>query len=230
LPEEIEKAAGETVEEVLRPGERETQAKGNEEDEGEPLKDERTDAREGLEEEGGAGVLKSERAGERKRLGEEQSDEVMEEGQAPESGYQTIELAELLTGPQRRERRERKGVKIPERGPLDADRDIQLPDAPPPAPAERMETEEPAREGQSRFQGRETCDVTFKVGDKVRIEQMMQNARGKMEEPIETEFSVKRFFDIMETWPPNIRSFKFQNDAISPLLKRMLQEGVKHAK
>jgi hypothetical protein len=67
------------------------------------------------------------------------------------------------------------------------------------------------------------------VGDKVRIEQMMQNARGEMEEPIETEFLVKRFFDIIEAWPPNIRSFKFQNDAISPLLKKVLEEGVKHA-
>jgi hypothetical protein len=59
---------------------------------------------------------------------------------------------------------------------------------------------------------------------------MMQNARGDLEEPIETKFSVKRFFDIMETWSPNVRSFKFQNDAIPPLLKRVLQEGVKHAK
>jgi hypothetical protein len=92
-----------------------------------------------------------------------------------------------------------------------------------------METEEPASESRDRFQGRETWDVTFKVGYKVRIEQMMQNARGEMEEPIETEFSVKRFFDIMETWPPNIRSFKFQNDAIPPLLKKVLEEGVKHA-
>jgi hypothetical protein len=134
-----------------------------------------------------------------------------------------------LTGPQRKERRERQEVKISEREPLGAERDIQLPDAPPPAPAEMMETEEPASESQDRFQGRETWDVTFKVGDKVRIEQMMQNARGEMEEPIETEFSVKRFFDIMETWPPNIRSFKFQNDAIPPLLKKVLKEGVKHA-
>jgi hypothetical protein len=154
----------------------------------------------------------------------------MEEGQAPETVYQTIELAELLTGPQRKERRERQEVKIPEREPLDAERDIQLPDAPPPAPAEMMETEEPARESQDRFQGRETWDVTFKVGDKVRIEQMLQNARGEMEEPTEQEFSVKQFFDIMGTWPPNIRSFKFQNDAIPPLLKRVFQEGVKHAK
>jgi hypothetical protein len=94
---------------------------------------------------------------------------------------------------------------------LDAERDIQLPDDPPPAPAEMMETEEPARDSQGRFQGRETWDVTFKLGI------------------IETEFSVKRFFDIMETWPPNIRSFKFQNDAIPPLLKKVLKEGVKHA-
>jgi hypothetical protein len=104
-----------------------------------------------------------------------------------------------------------------------------LPDAPPPTPTEIMETEEPARESQDRFQGRETWDVAFKVGDKVRIEQMMQNAQGEMEEPIETEFLVKRFFDIMETWPPNIRSFKFQNDEIPPLLKKVLKEGVKHA-
>jgi hypothetical protein len=62
------------------------------------------------------------------------------------------------------------------------------------------------------------------------IEQILQNARGEMEEPVEQEFSVKRFFDIMGTWPPHIRSFKFQNVAIPPLLKRVLQEGVKHAK
>jgi hypothetical protein len=234
LPEGVEKAAVETVEEVLGLGVGEKQAKGGEEEEGDALKNERTDAREELEEEGEAVVLKGERAGERERLGDEQlgkepNDQVMEEGQAPETEYQTIELAELLTGPQRKERRERQGVKIPERELLDAERDIQLPDAPPPAPAEMMETEDPARDSQGRFQGRETWDVTFKVGDKVRIEQMMQNAQGEMEEPIETEFSVKRFFDIMETWPPNIQSFKFHNDAIPPLLKKVLKEGVKHA-
>jgi hypothetical protein len=109
-----------------------------------------------VEEEGEAVVLKGERAGERERLGDEQlgeepNDEVMEEGQAPETEYQTIELAELLTGPQRKERRERQEVKIPERELLDAERDIQLPDAPPPASAEMMKTEEPARESQGRF-------------------------------------------------------------------------------
>jgi hypothetical protein len=133
----------------------------------------------------------------------------MEEGQAPESEYQTIELMELLTGPQRRERREKTEVKIPEQKLLNEDRDIQLPDVPPPAPVEMMETEEPARGTRAAFrEERSTWDVTFKVGNKVRIEQMLQNTQGKMEEPIEQEFSVKRFFDIMETLPPNIRSFK----------------------
>jgi hypothetical protein len=127
--------------------------------------------------EGGEPVgLKGERAGERERRVKESEDEVMEEGQAPKPEYQSIELMELLTGAQRRERREKAGVHIPERKLLNEDRDIQLPDAPPPAPAEMMETEEPVRESQDRFQGRETWDVTFKVGDKVRIEQMMQNA------------------------------------------------------
>jgi hypothetical protein len=175
----------EIVEEVLGPRVGERQAKGGEEEEGDTLKIERADAREELEEEGETVVLKGERAGERERLGDEQlgeepNDEVMEEGQAPETEYQTIEMAELLTGPQRKERRERQEVKISERELLDAERDIQLPDAPPPAPAEMMETEEPARESQGRFQGRETWDVTFKVGDKVRIEQMLQNAQGEM--------------------------------------------------
>ena len=230
LPEGVEKGAAETVGEGLGPGEGEKPAKGGKGEEGDALKDERTDAREELEEEREAVGLKDERAGERERSAEEPTDEMMEEGQAPEPEYQTIELAELLTGTQRNERRERTEFKIPERGLLNVDRDIQLPDAPPPAPAEMMETEEPARESQDRFQGRETWDVTFKVGDKVRIEQMMQNAQGEMEEPIETEFSVKRFFDIMETWPPNIRSFKFQNDEIPPLFKKVLKEGVKHAR
>jgi hypothetical protein len=255
LLEGVEQAAVEIREEVLGPGVGETQAKGGEEEEGNTLKSKRAGEREELEEEGEAEDLKGEREGEREGLvdeqpGEEQNDEVMEEGQAPETEYQTIELAELLTEPQRKERRERQEVKIPERKPLGADiqlpardilhthiiparlwgRDIQLPDAPPPVLEEMMEIEEPASESQERIQGRETWNVTFKVGDKVRIEQMMQNARGEMEEPIETEFSVKRFFDIMETWPPNIQSFKFQNDAIPPLLKRVLQEGVKHAK
>jgi hypothetical protein len=226
----------ETEEGVLKPGPEERQTRGDEEREEEPLKGERADEHEGSEEgeEKEAKNLTGERAGEREGLGEEplreeQEEEMMEEGQAPETEYQTIELAELLTGPQRKERRERQEVKISEREPWGAKRDIQLPDAPPPAPTEMMETEKPASESQDRFQGRETWDVTFKVGDKVRIEQMMQNARGEMEAPIETEFLVKRFFNIMETWPPNIRSVKFQNDAIPPLLKKVLKEGVKHA-
>jgi hypothetical protein len=186
LPKGVEKGAAETVDGGLEPGEGKKPAKGGKEEEGDALKDERMDAREELEEEGEAVGLKGERACERKRRVEESIDEVMEEGQGPERGYQTIELVELLTGTQRKERRERTGVRIPERELLNVDRDIQLPDAPPPAPAEMMDIEEPARESQGRFQGREIWDVTFKVGDKVPLEQMMQNAQGEMEKPIET--------------------------------------------
>jgi hypothetical protein len=104
MPEGVERTAVEIVEEVLGPGVGERQAKGGEKEEGDTLQDERTDAREELGEQGEAVVLKGERAGERERLGDEQlgeepKDEVMEEGQAPETEYQTIKLAELLTGP-----------------------------------------------------------------------------------------------------------------------------------
>jgi hypothetical protein len=71
LPKEVEKVAAETVDKVLGSGEREEPAKEGEEGEGDTLKDERTDAREELE----------------------------EEGEAPEPNYQTIESMELLTGP-----------------------------------------------------------------------------------------------------------------------------------
>jgi hypothetical protein len=225
LPEGVEKVAAGTVDEVRGFGEGEETTKEGKEGEGDTLKDERTEACEELEEEGEPVGLKGERADEREQRVKELEDEVMEEGQVPKPEYQTIELMELLTGPQRRERREKTGVKIPERKFLNEDRDIQLPDAPPPAPVEMMETEEPARGIQGSFHGRETWDVTFKVGDKVRIEQMLQNTQGELEKPIEQECSVKRFFDIMETWPPNIRSFKFQNDVIPSLLKKVLQEG-----
>jgi hypothetical protein len=157
-PEEIEQEAMETEEGVLKPGAEERQTRGDEEREEEPLKGERADEHEGSEEgeEKEAEKVKGKRAGEREGLGEEppreeQEEEMMEEGQAPEAEYQTIELAELLTGPQRKERRERQEVKISEREPLGAERDIQLPDAPPPTPAEMMETEEPASESQDCF-------------------------------------------------------------------------------
>jgi hypothetical protein len=133
LPEGVEQAAVEIGEKVLEPGVGETQAKGGEEEEGDTLKSERAGECEEKEEEGEAEDLKGERAGEREGLGdeqpgEEQNDEVMEEGQAPETEYQTIELAELLRNPQRKERRERQEVKIPEREPLGAECNIQLPD------------------------------------------------------------------------------------------------------
>jgi hypothetical protein len=158
LPEGVEQAAVEIGEEVLGPGVGEKQAKGDKKEEGDTLKSERAGECEELEEEGEAEDLKGKRAGEREGLGdeqpgEEQNDEVMEEGQAPETEYQTIELAELLTEPQRKERRERHEVNIPERKPLGAECDIQLPNASPPVLEEMMETEEPASESQERFQG-----------------------------------------------------------------------------
>jgi hypothetical protein len=155
LPEGVEKVATETVDEIRGFGEGEGTVKEGEEREGDALKKERMEAREELGKGGEPIGLKGERTGERERRVEESEDEVMEKGQAPEPEYQTIELMELLTGAQRRERREKAGVNIPEQKLLNEDRDIQLPDAPPPAPAEIIETEEPARESQDCFQGRE---------------------------------------------------------------------------
>jgi hypothetical protein len=92
LPEGVEQAAAEIGEEILGPGVGGKQANGGEEEEGDTLKSERANEREELEEEGEAEDLKGERAGERKGLGdeqpgEEQNDEVVEEGQAPETEY-----------------------------------------------------------------------------------------------------------------------------------------------
>jgi hypothetical protein len=98
LPEGVEKVATETVDEVRGFGEGEETTKEGKEGEGDTLKDTRTEAREELEEEGAPVGLKGERADERERRVEESEDEVMEEGQAPEPEYQTIELMELLIG------------------------------------------------------------------------------------------------------------------------------------
>jgi hypothetical protein len=67
LPEGVEKVATETVDEVWGFGEGEGTAKEGEEGEGDALKDERTEAREELEEEGEPVGLKGERAGKRER-------------------------------------------------------------------------------------------------------------------------------------------------------------------
>jgi hypothetical protein len=98
LPKGVEKVATETVDEVQGLGEGEGTVKEKEEGEGDALKNERTEAREELEKGGEPVGLKGERADERKRRVKESEDEVMEEGQAPEPEYQTIELMELLTG------------------------------------------------------------------------------------------------------------------------------------
>jgi hypothetical protein len=131
LPEEVKQVAMETEEEVLKPGAEGKQTREGEEKEAETLKGERAREREGLleGEEREAETLKGKRAGERKGPEEkrprgEQDEEMMEEGQAQETEYQTIELVELLTRTQGKERGERQHVKIPERKPSEAERDI----------------------------------------------------------------------------------------------------------
>lgn len=173
--------------------------------------------------------VEGERPGEG-RPRENGDEEMMEEGQAPKTEFESVELLDLLTRPQKEERSgHQEEIKIRGLRPLEEGHDVQLPDAPPPAPMEKMDTSEPAQVAQGRFEGRETWDITIKVGDKVRIEQMTQNARGEMEEPIEMEFSIERFFDTMETWPRYIRSFKFQNDEVPPLFKQALRRGLRDA-
>jgi hypothetical protein len=163
LPEEVKQVAMETEEGVLKPGGEGKQAREGEEKEAETLKGERAGEREGLVEgeEREAETLKGERAGEREGSEdepprEEQEDERMEEGQEQETEYESLELRELLTGPPKKELGGRQEVKSPELKPSEAERDIQLPDAPPPAPEEIMETKGLASESQDRFQGRET--------------------------------------------------------------------------
>jgi hypothetical protein len=62
------------------------------------------------------------------------------------------------------------------------------------------------------------CDVPFnavcargKTGIKV---------GGQLEEPSEDTMSIERFFKAKPTWPPHIRAFKFQNEALPQLLSR----------
>jgi hypothetical protein len=71
LPEGVEKVATETVDEVRGFGEREGTVKEGEEGEGDALKNERTEAREELEQGGERVGFKGERAGERERHVEE---------------------------------------------------------------------------------------------------------------------------------------------------------------
>jgi hypothetical protein len=95
---------------------------------------------------------------------------------------------------------------------------VGLPDASPPVPVEMMDVQVQVGESGGPFNGRETWDVTFKASGQVSIGKMVMNARGQMEEPIQYTFSAERSFNTMADWPRYIRSFKFQNDEIPPLL------------
>ena len=93
---------------------------------------------------------------------------------------------------------------------------LELPVAPPPVPMEMKDVQVQAGEG--TFQGRETWDVTFLPTGYVRVEKLIMNSQGQFEEPSEETMSVEKFFKTKSTWPPYIRAFKFQNEALPPLL------------
>jgi hypothetical protein len=89
-------------------------------------------------------------------------------------------------------------------------------EAQPPAPVEMVDVQVQA--GETAFQGRETWEVTFLSTGSVRVEIQAMNSQGQLEEPTTIEMSVEKFFRTKSTWSPNIRSFKFQNEALPPIL------------
>jgi hypothetical protein len=93
---------------------------------------------------------------------------------------------------------------------------LELPVAPPPGPIEMRDAQVQA--GERNFQGRETWDVTFLSTGYVRVEKLVMNSQGQFEEPSEETMSVEKFFRTKPTWPPYIRAFKFQNEALPSLL------------
>jgi hypothetical protein len=95
---------------------------------------------------------------------------------------------------------------------------LELPVAPPLVPVEMKDVQVQAAEG--TFQGRETWNVTFLPTGYVRVEKLVLNSQGQFEEPSEETMSVEKFFKTKSTWPPYIRAFKFQNEALPPLLGR----------
>jgi hypothetical protein len=68
------------------------------------------------------------------------------------------------------------------------------------------------------FQGRGTWDVTFLANGSVRVEKLVMNTQGQLEEPMELTMLAKRFFKMKPTWSPNSRALKFQNEVIPSLL------------
>jgi hypothetical protein len=95
---------------------------------------------------------------------------------------------------------------------------LELPVAPPPVPVEMKDVQ--VQTGESTFQGRETWDVTSLPTGYLRVEKLVMNSQGQLEEPSEETMSVEKFFKTKPTWPPYIRAFEFQNKALPPLLSR----------
>jgi hypothetical protein len=95
---------------------------------------------------------------------------------------------------------------------------VDLPDAPPASPVEMMDVQ--VQMGKNIFQGRETWDVTFLSTGYVRVQKLRMDSQGQFEEPSEETMSAEKFFKMRSEWPPNIRGFKFQNEALPALLDR----------
>jgi hypothetical protein len=93
---------------------------------------------------------------------------------------------------------------------------LELPVAPPPVPVEMKDVHVQA--GAGTFQGRETWDVIFLPMGYVRVDKLIMNSQGQFEEPSEATMSVEKFFKTKSTWPPYIRAFRFQDEALPPLL------------
>jgi hypothetical protein len=78
---------------------------------------------------------------------------------------------------------------------------VELPTAPPAVPVEMRDVQV---QHESGFLGREMWDVTFLSTGYVRVEKLVLNSMGQLEEPSEETMSVKRFFRAKPTWPPHI--------------------------
>jgi hypothetical protein len=99
---------------------------------------------------------------------------------------------------------------------------LGIPEAPPPVPVEMMDVQ--VQTGERVFQGRDTWEVTFLSTGSVRVEIHVMNAQGELEEPTTIEMSVEKFFRTKSTWSPNIRPFKFQNEALPPILSTAMDK------
>jgi hypothetical protein len=71
--------------------------------------------------------------------------------------------------------------------------------------------------------------VTFlAIGGLVRLGKSVQNEDEGMDEPIEITMSVEAFF--RRNWSHHIRGFRFQNDALPPLIEWCQQASTRSSK